>query len=175
MNYYNPLDAVPICSVSPEFKPSKGARFNYLEPGVKTSNSVAGQSDSEPTRKKQSHKKKSSSAKSTAAETSQKKNPNKAPDDPRYDFSQVPPPFCSCTGIARRCYKYGPGGWQSTCCTTSMSEYPLPMNPSRPGRRFSGRRMKAGAYTKILIKLASKANDLSYPVDLKNHWGKARQ
>ena len=30
----------------------------------------------------------------------------------------------------------GNGGWQSACCTTMMSRYPLPMNPNKKGYRF---------------------------------------
>ncbi|CAN4076327.1 unnamed protein product [Withania somnifera] len=87
------------------------------------------------------------------------------------DFSGLPPPFCSCTGVSRRCYKCG-GGWQSSCCTTSLSEYPLPLNPSRPGNRLPGRKMSNGAYNKLLFTLATEGGDLSNPVDLKKHWAK---
>ena len=40
----------------------------------------------------------------------------------------------------------GNGGWQSACCTTMMSMYPLPMNPNKKGYRFPGRKMSAGAF-----------------------------
>ncbi|KAF3633155.1 Protein BASIC PENTACYSTEINE7 [Capsicum annuum] len=87
------------------------------------------------------------------------------------DFSGLPTPFCSCTDVSRKCYKCG-GGWQSSCCTTSLSEYPLPWNPSKPGYRLTGRKMSNGAYNKLLFTLATEGCDLSNPVDLKNHWAK---
>ncbi|KAJ1389960.1 GAGA-binding transcriptional activator [Sesbania bispinosa] len=36
-----------------------------------------------------------------------------------YDESTMPAPVCSCTGVPRQCYKWGNGGWQSACCTTT--------------------------------------------------------
>jgi hypothetical protein len=30
----------------------------------------------------------------------------------------------------------GNGGWQSACCTTMVSMYPLAMNPNKKGYRF---------------------------------------
>lgn len=88
------------------------------------------------------------------------------------DFSGVPAPVCSCTGVARQCYRWGAGGWQSSCCTTSISEYPLPMSTSRPGARLAGRKMSIGAYGKLLQRLANEGHDLSYAVDLKDHWAR---
>ncbi|KAJ4957475.1 hypothetical protein NE237_024586 [Protea cynaroides] len=88
------------------------------------------------------------------------------------DFSRLPAPVCSCTGILRQCYRWGAGGWQSSCCTTSISEHPLPMSSSRPGARMAGRKMSNGAYAKLLQKLAAEGHDLSHPVDLKTHWAK---
>ncbi|CAI8614444.1 unnamed protein product [Vicia faba] len=38
-----------------------------------------------------------------------------------YDDSTMPAPVCSCTGVLRQCYKWGNGGWQSACCTTTLS------------------------------------------------------
>ncbi|XP_016435499.2 protein BASIC PENTACYSTEINE7-like isoform X1 [Nicotiana tabacum] len=105
---------------------------------------------------------------SRCGEATVTKNPNSV----IADFCGVPPPFCSCTGVARRCYKCGVYGWQSSCCTTTLSEYPLPMNPSKPGNRLGGRKMTNGAYTKLLLRLAAQGRDLSNPVDLKNHWAK---
>ncbi|KAI3453861.1 hypothetical protein Pfo_010524 [Paulownia fortunei] len=102
----------------------------------------------------------------------EKKNPNLVHDEASFDFSAVPPPFCSCSGVARRCYKSGPGGWQSSCCTNSLSEYPLPLSPWKPGKRVSGRKMSRGPYRKLLCTLAAEGCNLSQPVDLKNHWAK---
>lgn len=88
------------------------------------------------------------------------------------DFSGVPVPVCSCTSVPRQCYRWGAGGWQSSCCTTSISEYPLPMSSSRPGARLAGRKMSIGAYGKLLQRLAAEGQDLSYAVDLKDHWAR---
>lgn len=88
------------------------------------------------------------------------------------DFSSVPAPVCSCTGVPRQCYRWGSGGWQSSCCTTSISEYPLPISSSRPGARLAGRKMSIGAYGKLLRRLANEGHDLSYAVDLKDHWAR---
>ncbi|KAL6002493.1 hypothetical protein ACLOJK_034426 [Asimina triloba] len=88
------------------------------------------------------------------------------------DFSGLPAPVCSCTGVRRQCYRWGNGGWQSSCCTTSISEYPLPMSLSRPGARLAGRKMSNGAYGKLIQSLATEGYDFSRPVDLKNHWAR---
>ncbi|KAE8730066.1 rd22-b protein precursor [Hibiscus syriacus] len=37
------------------------------------------------------------------------------------DISGIPIPVCSCTGTAQQCYRWGCGGWQSACCTTTVS------------------------------------------------------
>lgn len=88
------------------------------------------------------------------------------------DFSAVPSPMCSCTGVPRQCYRWGAGGWQSSCCTTNISEHPLPMSTSRPGSRMAGRKMSIGVYRKLLQRLAAEGHDLSYAVDLKDHWAR---
>lgn len=89
-----------------------------------------------------------------------------------FDFSRIPLPFCSCTGVARVCYKWGSGGWQSSCCTINISEYPLPTSSTRPGIRIAGRKMSSRAYAKVLSRLAAEGHDLSFPVDLKAHWAR---
>lgn len=89
-----------------------------------------------------------------------------------YDDTIMPPPVCSCTGVVRQCYKWGNGGWQSSCCTTSISQYPLPSVPNKRHARVGGRKMSGGAYNKLLSKLASEGYDLSKPVDLKDKWAK---
>lgn len=101
-----------------------------------------------------------------------KNNPTEVHNVVNFDFSKVPPPVCSCTGVARSWYRCGTFGWQSSCCTRTMSEYPLPLSPSKPGVRLGGRKMTTGAYTKLLCRLASAGTDLSRSVDLKNHWAK---
>lgn len=102
----------------------------------------------------------------------EKKNLNFDVDKTKFDFSGVPSPYCSCTGVARVCYKWGAGGWQSSCCTINVSEYPLPMSSTRPGARMAGRKMSNGAYEKLLLRLATEGLDLSHPVDLKDHWAR---
>jgi hypothetical protein len=64
------------------------------------------------------------------------------------------------------------GGWQSACCTTMMSMYPLPMNPNKKGYWFPGRKMSAGAFQKLLVRLSLQCIDVTKPIDLKEHWAK---
>ncbi|PIA56007.1 hypothetical protein AQUCO_00700374v1 [Aquilegia coerulea] len=89
-----------------------------------------------------------------------------------FDDSAMPVPVCSCTGALQQCYKWGTGGWQSACCTTTMSIYPLPMMPNKRHARVSGRKMSGSAFTKLLSRLAIEGYDLSVPVDLKDHWAR---
>lgn len=89
-----------------------------------------------------------------------------------FDESTMPPPVCSCTGVYRQCYKWGNGGWQSSCCTTTMSVYPLPAVPNKRHARVGGRKMSGSAFSKLLSRLAADGHDLSTPVDLKDHWAK---
>ncbi|ESR48370.1 hypothetical protein CICLE_v10001400mg [Citrus x clementina] len=89
-----------------------------------------------------------------------------------FDESTMPPPACSCTGVLRQCYKWGNGGWQSACCTTSLSMYPLPAVPNKRHARVGGRKMSGSAFNKLLTRLAAEGHDLSHPVDLKDHWAK---
>ncbi|XP_031124778.1 protein BASIC PENTACYSTEINE6-like isoform X3 [Ipomoea triloba] len=89
-----------------------------------------------------------------------------------FDESTMPVPVCSCTGVLRPCYKWGNGGWQSSCCTTNLSMYPLPAIPNKRHARIGGRKMSGGAFNKLLSRLAAEGHDLSNPVDLKEHWAK---
>ncbi|XP_042486981.1 barley B recombinant-like protein D [Macadamia integrifolia] len=89
-----------------------------------------------------------------------------------FDDSNMPVPVCSCTGTLQQCYKWGNGGWQSACCTTNLSMYPLPAIPNKRHARKGGRKMSGSAYTKLLTRLAAEGHDLSTPVDLKDHWAK---
>ncbi|KAK4744768.1 hypothetical protein SAY87_011080 [Trapa incisa] len=89
-----------------------------------------------------------------------------------FDDTTMPPPVCTCTGVPRQCYKWGSGGWQSSCCTTTMSIYPLPAVPSKRHARIGGRKMSGGAFGKLLSRLAAEGHDLSTAVDLKDHWAK---
>lgn len=88
------------------------------------------------------------------------------------DISDIPIPICSCTGAPQQCYRWGSGGWQSACCTTGMSLYPLPMSTKRRGARIAGRKMSIGAFKKVLEKLGSEGYDFSSPIDLRSHWAK---
>ncbi|XP_056865922.1 protein BASIC PENTACYSTEINE6-like isoform X2 [Raphanus sativus] len=90
-----------------------------------------------------------------------------------YDETTMPPPVCSCTGVLRQCYKWGNGGWQSSCCTTTLSMHPLPALPNKKHARVGGRKMSGSAFNKLLSRLAAQGHsDLSDSVDLKDHWAK---
>lgn len=89
-----------------------------------------------------------------------------------FDESSMPVPVCSCTGKYQPCYKWGNGGWQSACCTTILSMYPLPVMPNKRHARVNGRKMSGNVFTKLLSKLASEGHDLRVPLDLKDHWSK---
>ncbi|KAG6481747.1 protein Barley B recombinant-like [Zingiber officinale] len=89
-----------------------------------------------------------------------------------FDISRIPTPVCTCTGKQQPCYKWGIGGWQSACCTTSISMYPLPMSTKRRGARIAGRKMSQGAFKKVLEKLAGEGYNLSNPIDLRTFWAK---
>ncbi|CAL1374191.1 unnamed protein product [Linum trigynum] len=88
------------------------------------------------------------------------------------DISGIPIPVCSCTGSPQQCYRWGCGGWQSACCTTNVSVYPLPMSTKRRGARIAGRKMSQGAFKKVLEKLAAEGYNFSNAIDLKLHWAK---
>ncbi|CAN6460980.1 unnamed protein product [Victoria cruziana] len=125
---------------------------------------------------RQPRKKNSSSASKRAGSFPSDKSDKKVLDivvnGATYDISGIPVPVCSCTGVPHQCYRWGAGGWQSSCCTTSMSAYPLPLSHTRPGARIAGRKMSNGAYRKVLEKVAAEGHDLSTAVDLKNFWAK---
>ncbi|KAF8009691.1 hypothetical protein BT93_J0623 [Corymbia citriodora subsp. variegata] len=88
------------------------------------------------------------------------------------DISGIPIPVCSCTGTPQQCYRWGCGGWQSACCTTQVSMYPLPMSTKRRGARIAGRKMSQGAFKKVLEKLAAEGYNFANPIDLRTHWAK---
>lgn len=88
------------------------------------------------------------------------------------DISGIPIPVCSCTGAPQQCYRWGCGGWQSACCTTTISMYPLPMSTKRRGARIAGRKMSQGAFKKVLEKLAAEGYNFANPIDLRAHWAK---
>ncbi|XP_052190904.1 protein BASIC PENTACYSTEINE6-like isoform X2 [Diospyros lotus] len=84
----------------------------------------------------------------------------------------LPVPVCSCTGVPQRCYKWRNGGWQSACCTTTLSMYPLPRASNKRHGPVGGRKMSGSAFVKLLNRLAAEGHDLSASLDLKNHWAK---
>lgn len=88
------------------------------------------------------------------------------------DISGIPIPVCSCTGTPQQCYRWGCGGWQSACCTTNVSMYPLPMSTKRRGARIAGRKMSQGAFKKVLEKLAAEGYNFANPIDLRTHWAR---
>ncbi|KAG8643976.1 protein BASIC PENTACYSTEINE4 [Manihot esculenta] len=89
-----------------------------------------------------------------------------------FDETTMPVPVCTCTGAPHQCYKWGNGGWQSSCCTTTMSSYPLPQMPNKRHARVGGRKMSGSVFTKLLSRLASEGHDLSVPLDLKDYWAR---
>ncbi|TMW87097.1 hypothetical protein EJD97_020421 [Solanum chilense] len=93
-------------------------------------------------------------------------------DQIQFDESTMPIPVCTCTGIPRQCYKWGSGGWQSSCCTTYLSEYPLPQLPNKRHARLGGRKMSGSVFSRLLTRFAVADRDLSMPIDLKTYWAK---
>lgn len=89
-----------------------------------------------------------------------------------FDESRMSVPVCSCTGKQQPCYKWGNGGWQSACCTTTLSMYPLPVMPNKRHARINGRKMSGSVFSKLLSRLAAEGHDLRMPIDLKDHWSK---
>ncbi|KAL0726259.1 hypothetical protein Bca4012_022352 [Brassica carinata] len=89
-----------------------------------------------------------------------------------FDETTMPVPICTCTGTARHCYKWGNGGWQSSCCTTTLSQYPLPQMPNKRHSRVGGRKMSGNVFSRLLSRLAGQGHDLSSPVDLKDYWAR---
>nr|XP_004503784.1 protein BASIC PENTACYSTEINE4-like [Cicer arietinum]XP_004503785.1 protein BASIC PENTACYSTEINE4-like [Cicer arietinum]XP_027191991.1 protein BASIC PENTACYSTEINE4-like [Cicer arietinum] len=89
-----------------------------------------------------------------------------------FDETIMPVPVCTCTGVPRQCYKWGNGGWQSSCCTTTLSMYPLPQLPNKRHARIGGRKMSGSVFTRLLSRLASEGHDVSIPLDLKEYWAR---
>uniref|UniRef100_A0A1J3GL85 GAGA-binding transcriptional activator n=1 Tax=Noccaea caerulescens TaxID=107243 RepID=A0A1J3GL85_NOCCA len=89
-----------------------------------------------------------------------------------FDETTMPVPVCTCTGSAHQCYKWGSGGWQSSCCTTTLSQYPLPQMPNKRHSRMGGRKMSGNVFSRLLSRLAVEGFDLSCPVDLKDYWAR---
>ncbi|KAI3855404.1 hypothetical protein MKX03_025362 [Papaver bracteatum] len=89
-----------------------------------------------------------------------------------FDVSNMLPPVCSCTGALQQCYRWGKGGWQSACCTKTLSVYPLPVMDNKRSSRIGGRKMSGGAFTKLVNRLTAEGHNLSLPLDLKDHWSR---
>ncbi|KAE9610165.1 hypothetical protein Lal_00006472 [Lupinus albus] len=89
-----------------------------------------------------------------------------------FDETTMPAPVCTCTGVPRQCYKWGSGGWQSSCCTNTLSMYPLPQLPNKRHTRIGGRKMSGSVFTRLLSRLASEGHDLSIRLDLKSYWAR---
>lgn len=89
-----------------------------------------------------------------------------------FDGSIMPMPVCSCTGVQRPCYKSGKGSWQSSCCTTTLSVYPLPLMPNKRNKRMAGRKMNGSVFSRLLTRVAAQGHDLRMPLDLKDYWAK---
>ncbi|KAI9079757.1 hypothetical protein K1719_038378 [Acacia pycnantha] len=90
----------------------------------------------------------------------------------QFDENTMPAPVCTCTGVPRQCYKWGNGGWQSSCCTTTLSMYPLPQLPNKRHARVGGRKMSGSVFTRLLSRVASQGRDLYIPLDLKDYWAR---
>lgn len=159
----------PTKNIDLETKPSKAKK---QKPSKKSSIDIEPKVLKPRQPRKKSSGSKKEKEKTMPAAKREKKDPNIVMAGINFDFSGVPSPVCSCTGVARVCYKWGVGGWQSSCCTINISEYPLPIRSSRPGCRMAGRKMSNGAYGKLLMRLAAEGHDLTHPVDLKDHWAR---
>lgn len=167
-----PIRCMPINEaannvVDDQTQPSKPTK--KPKTSKKTSNDAVPKESKLKTKRSQSSKAKSGASPSAKRE---RKNLNFRSYESSTDASGIPAPICTCTGAARQCYRWGSGGWQSSCCTTNISEYPLPMSATRPGSRTAGRKMSHGAYDKLLQRLAAEGYDLTLPIDLKDHWAK---
>lgn len=89
-----------------------------------------------------------------------------------FDPSTMPPPVCSCTGVQRQCYKWGNGGWQSSCCTTNLSVHPLPRMDNKRHSRVGGRKMSGSVFVRSLNHAAEQGHDLRMPLDLREYWAR---
>ncbi|KAH9626562.1 hypothetical protein KSS87_005542 [Heliosperma pusillum] len=162
-------EAVPLTAVSPENAKSRKVK-RPKDPNAMSPNKKAAKSGRKVKREGEDLNK------LLFSESQEWKPDWKGPDlglnQVAFDETTMAPPVCSCTGIYRQCYKWGNGGWQSSCCTTTMSMYPLPAVPNKRHARVGGRKMSGSAFSKLLSRLAAEGHDLSNPVDLKDRWAK---
>ncbi|KAF9625205.1 hypothetical protein IFM89_020439 [Coptis chinensis] len=169
------LPPAPISMYMPTTRPSKNEELGTKSSKIRKPSSSKKSNGVKPFKVKIPKKRSDTSTKKkrdSVSNATQKRSLDVVIDGTTIDFSQVPAPVCSCTGVYRQCYRWGAGGWQSSCCTTSISEYPLPLSSSRPGARLAGRKMSNGAYAKLLQRLAAEGYVFSDAVDLKDHWAK---
>lgn len=89
-----------------------------------------------------------------------------------FNPSTMPTPVCSCTGVQRQCYKWGNGGWQSSCCTTNLSVHPLPRMDNKRHSRVGGRKMSGSVFVRSLSHAAEQGHDLGLPLDLREYWAR---
>lgn len=89
-----------------------------------------------------------------------------------FEEPTMPVPVCSCSGVPQPCYKWGNGGWQSACCTSSKQTDLLAHGSNKRGSRGGGRKMSGTVFNKLLNRLVDEGHDLFTPLDLKNHWAK---
>lgn len=90
--------------------------------------------------------------------------------------------FCMLRGLlpfsvllSLQVHKNGHWGWQSACCTNSVSQYPLPVHPNKSHGRIPGRRMTASTFLKLVEHLAANKpgfDPLQEPLDLAPYWQK---
>ncbi|GAA0174661.1 hypothetical protein LIER_28000 [Lithospermum erythrorhizon] len=180
-NHYNAMHVEPLTSQPMQIPdiPAKDVRGSSEEPGVRKEVGPAKKRTANATPKTPKSKKPknlSTSKEKGEVSVQRAKAPKKSMDVTingiDMDISGIPIPVCSCTSTPQQCYRWGCGGWQSACCTTSISMYPLPMSTKRRGARIAGRKMSQGAFKKVLEKLASEGYNFANPIDLRSHWAK---
>ncbi|XP_022989844.1 protein BASIC PENTACYSTEINE2-like [Cucurbita maxima] len=187
------LNMLPANHNYPVLPGTSGAHsLQILQPPSSSRDELVANRVEEPPVKKEGGKAKKRQSSETGPKTPKAKKPRKLKDTstavPRakppkknidlvingidMDISGIPIPVCSCTGSPHQCYRWGCGGWQSACCTTNISTYPLPMSDKRRGARIAGRKMSQGAFKKVLEKLAADGYNFANPIDLRSHWAR---
>ncbi|XP_022992884.1 protein BASIC PENTACYSTEINE2-like [Cucurbita pepo subsp. pepo] len=188
------LNMLPANHNYPVIPETSGAHsLQILQPPSSSRDEMAGSRVEEPPVKKEGGKAKKRQSNEAGPKTPKAKKPRKPKDTstaavqrvkpPKknidlvingidMDISGIPIPVCSCTGAPHQCYRWGCGGWQSACCTTNISTYPLPMSDKRRGARIAGRKMSQGAFKKVLEKLAADGYNFANPIDLRTHWAR---
>ncbi|CAN6906750.1 unnamed protein product [Brassica oleracea] len=58
---------------------------------------------------------------------------------------------CTCTySLHISVTNGGNGGWQSSCCTTTLSQHPLPQVPNKRHSRVGGKKMSGNVFSRLL-------------------------